>query len=69
MYINLSTRLVSYFDQNKNSDLIIFDACDVLIDHDVNLTVQFVEHNVDVVKNSVGIIGIVKVCVTLGGRR
>lgn len=43
----------SFFDQTtKNSDLVFFGGA-VLIDHDVDLAVQLVEHNVDVVKHGV----------------
>lgn len=58
----------SFFDQTtKNSDLVFFGGA-VLIDHNIDLAVQLVEHNVDVVKHGVGVIRVVEVCVAFCGR-
>lgn len=64
---SLSSRKKFLRPNNKNSDLVFFGVA-VLIDHDVDLAVQFVEHNVDVVKHGVGVVGIVEVCVAFCGR-
>lgn len=53
-----------YFDQQKkNFFLLIFlGSCRfVLINHDIYLTVQLVEHNVDVIEHRVRVVGIIEV--------
>lgn len=41
---------------------------DMLVNHDVNLAVQFIEHNIDIVENRIRVVGIVKVGVALSCR-